>query len=148
VIPILPRRALELSLPVPFKKGEPEIEFRRLFVANRSLSRYENLCQTLTVLIPRFYNPDRSGNRRKVEQLKLKLTETEIRRLFGGYTVQSCTGWDGVTRVEDPHLRFEVDLSKRAAALDRLRDWKRTLERRFRQTKIYMKVSRAPGYRL
>lgn len=114
-------------------------------MANHPLSRYENMCQTLIVLIPRFYNPDRSGNRKEVEQLKLKLTETEIRRLFGGYTVLSCIGWDSLTHVEDSHLRFEVDLSKRAA-LNRLRDWKRILERRFRQSKIYMKISRAPSY--
>ena len=113
-------------------------------MANHSLSRRENMCKTLTVLIPRFYNPDTSGNRKEVEQSKLELTESEIRNLFEGYTVHSCIGWDGVTRVEDSHFRFEMDISKRAATLDRLRQWRKILEQRFRQAKIYMKISRAP----
>jgi hypothetical protein len=144
VIPILPQRALELRSPDFLQERKPEIQFRRLSVANHSLPRHENMCQTLTVLIPRFYNPDTSGNRKEVEQSKLELTETEIRSLFEGYTVLSCIGWDGVTRVEDSHLRFEMDISKRAARLDRLRKWRKILEERFRQARIYMKISRAP----
>jgi hypothetical protein len=145
VIPILSQRALELSSPGSLQGGRPEIQFRRLSVANHLLSRHENMCQTLTVLIPRFYNPDTSGNRKKIEQSKLKLTENEIRSLFEGYTVLSCIGWDGVTRVKDSHFRFEMDISKRAATLDRLREWREILEQRFRQARIYMKISRAPA---
>jgi hypothetical protein len=141
LIPILPEGALERRSRVNI----PRSKFRRPPVASRSSSRYDKMCQTLTLLIPCFYNPDHSGHRKEVEQSKIQLTENEIQQLFGGYTLLRCVGWDGVTRVKDSHLRFEMDLSPQTARARKLREWKQILERRFRQSRIYMKISRAPA---
>jgi hypothetical protein len=119
--------------------------YRRLFVANQSSSRRWKMCHTLTLLIPRSYNPDRQGRRRSVESKKLEQTVSEMRHQFPGYTVLACKGWDGSTRVEDSHLRFEVDLSPTRSQITRLRHWKRILQKRFKQAEIYMRLSTGSG---
>jgi hypothetical protein len=123
----------------------PKFQSRRLFVANQSSSRRWKMCHTLTLLIPRSYNPDRQGRRRSVENKKLEQTVSEMRHRFPGYTVLACKGWDGSTRVEDSHLRFEVDLSPTRSQITRLRQWKRILQQRFKQAEIYMKLSTDSG---
>jgi hypothetical protein len=45
--------------------------------------------RTLTILIPRYYNPEPNGSRNRIEWHKLRLTLAEIHLLFPGYTVTS-----------------------------------------------------------
>src|SRR5271157_5735406 len=70
--------------------------------------------RTLTILIPRTYNPDATGVRKRVELSKLVRTFREVRRLFSGYSVQPTAGWyrDDKTGegVRDHHFRFDIDL--------------------------------------
>jgi hypothetical protein len=97
--------------------------------------------RTLTVLIPRRYNPDQNGVRRKVEISKISTTLREIKLLFSGYSVSSAKGWNRGDNIRDEHLRFEIDLEITPARLQMLREWKTLLERRFEQRSIYMKLS-------
>ena len=102
------------------------------------------LC-TLTVLVPRSYNPDEKGIRRRVELSKLVITFREIRLLFAGYSVQPSEGWyrDPETGkgVRDRHFRLEVDLPITTLVTESLCKWKNILELRFDQRAIYMRLS-------
>jgi hypothetical protein len=101
--------------------------------------------RTLTVLIPRTYNPDATGVRKRMELSKLVRTFREIRRLFSGYSVQPTVGWyrDENTGkgVRDRHFRFDIDLLVTRSVIETLRKWKNILEVRFEQQAIYMKLS-------
>jgi hypothetical protein len=96
---------------------------------------------TLTLHIPRLYNPDEHGRRKKCELSKLKLTLRELRRLFSGYSVLNTRGWNQEDRVRDSHYRFEMDFVQTPDLLDRIRSWRRVLEVRFEQHAIYMRCS-------
>jgi hypothetical protein len=102
------------------------------------------LC-TFTVLVPRNYNPDEKGIRRRVELSKLVRTFRELRRLFTGYSVQNTKGWyrDRETgeEVRDRHFRVDVDLLVTPEIAESLREWKHILELRFDQAEIYMRLS-------
>ena len=101
--------------------------------------------RTFTILVPRSYNADTKGVRRKVELSKLVRTFREMRRLFTGYSVQNAKGWyrDPKTGkgVRDHHFRIEVDLSVTPSVAKSLREWKNILELRFDQAAIYMRLS-------
>jgi hypothetical protein len=101
--------------------------------------------RTFTVLIPRNYNPDAKGVRKRVELSKLVVTFREMRRIFSGYSVQSTEGWyrdpDSSKGVRDRHFRVEVDLLVTPSVSDSLRNWKNILEIRFEQRAIYMRFS-------
>jgi hypothetical protein len=101
--------------------------------------------RTFTVLIPRNYNPDEKGIRRRVELSKLVRTFREMRRLFTGYSVQSANGWyrdlETGKEVRDRHFRVDVDLPVTPSVTESLRKWKNILKFRFDQRAIYMKIS-------
>lgn len=99
---------------------------------------------TLTVLIPRFYNPGEEGVRRPVEPKKIRETEQEMLEWFGGYQRFLIQGGyrDPVTGEDffDESIRFDID-----AEIDHddhafLDEWRETLAERFRQRAIYMKL--------
>jgi hypothetical protein len=101
--------------------------------------------RTLTVLIPRTYNPGAMGVRKRVELSKLVRTFREMQRLFSGYSVQPTEGWyrDDATGkgIRDHHFRFDIDLLVTRSVIESLRKWKNILEVRFEQRAIYMKLS-------
>jgi hypothetical protein len=113
--------------------------------SERSVDRTRGKLRTLTVLIPRNYNPDEKGARKRVELSKLVRTFREMRRLFTGYSVLDTKGWyrDLKTgkEVRDRHFRIDVDLQVTPSVAKRLRNWKHSLELRFDQTAIYMRLS-------
>ena len=78
----------------------------------RPEARERATLRTLTVLIPRTYNPDMMGVRKRVELSKLVRTFREMRRLFSGYSVQPTAGWyrDENTGkgVRDQHFRLTL----------------------------------------
>jgi hypothetical protein len=94
---------------------------------------------TLVLLLPRFYNPDSTGARRKIELHKWKITIREIERIFPGYQRFRVKGWNREDNVRDHLYRFEVDLfiTRKMASL--IRDWKSVLARRFKQREIYIR---------
>ena len=100
---------------------------------------------TLVILIPVYYNPDGDGIKRKVEIAKVKRTESEIRDQFSGYSRSSIDGWwrDESTGEEfqDHLIRFEIDAAFDGRTLGFVRRWKKTLESRFQQRAIYLKLS-------
>lgn len=96
---------------------------------------------TLTLHIPRFCNPGERGRRKKCELSKLKLTLREMRTMFSGYSVTSTKGWNRDDQVRDSHYRFEIDFFVTTSRLESIRAWKLSLEERFEQHSIYMKLS-------
>jgi hypothetical protein len=111
----------------------------------RAGTQEQTTLRTLTLLIPRSYNPDTNGGRKQVELSKLVCTLREIRQLFSGYSVQNTEGWyrDSETGEEfrDSHFRFDIDLVVAPSVTESLRKWKKILEFRFKQREIYMKLS-------
>lgn len=113
--------------------------------SERSDDRARATLRTLTVLIPRNYNPDAKGVRKRVELSKLVRTFREMRRLFTGYSVQPAEGWyrdpNSGEGVRDRHFRIDIDLPINPSVTESLRDWRHILELRFDQTEIYMRLS-------
>jgi hypothetical protein len=100
--------------------------------------------RTLTLLIPRQYNADESGNRRRIEHSKLARTIREMKLFFTGYSSFRTKGWTSDGRpggIRDHHFRFEMDLLLTHSVVLNLRTWKRILEDRFQQDAIYMRLS-------
>lgn len=97
--------------------------------------------RTLTILIPRYYNPEPNGTRNKIEWHKLRLTLAEIHLLFPGYTVAPTKGWNREDNVRDEHLKFQVDFVLTPSTWESICAWKKMLERRFHQRAMYMKVT-------
>jgi hypothetical protein len=111
----------------------------------RPTSREKATLRTLTVLIPRSYNPDARGVRKKIELSKLVRTFKEIRQLSPGHSLQRIEGWyrdrDTGKGVRDHHFRFDVDMHVTPSVIENLRRWRGILERRFDQQAMYMKLS-------
>lgn len=112
----------------------------------KSKNRAKATLRTLTILIPRRYNPDAQGARKPVELSKLVRTFQEIRQLTLGYSLQCTEGWyqDPTTGrdVRDRHFRFDIDMHLTQSVITNLREWKRNLERRLKQQSIYMSISK------
>lgn len=102
------------------------------------------LLLTLTVLIPRFYNPDDRGVREPVEAEKIEETEQEMLGYFSGYQKFLIEGTyrDSETGEEfhDALVRFEIDAEFDHMDRAFLEVWRQTLEERFQQQLIYMKL--------
>lgn len=102
--------------------------------------------RTLTLLIPRSYNPDAQGARKRVELSKLVRTFREIRQLSPGYSLQRTEGWyrdrDTGKGVRDRHYRFDIDIFVTPSVTESLCTWRRILERRLEQQSIYMSLSK------
>jgi hypothetical protein len=100
----------------------------------------------LTLLIPRTYNPDAQGVRRRVELSKLVRTFREIRLLSPGYSVQHTKGWcrdrDTGKGIRDRHFQVDIDLLVTPSIIADLSNWKRILERRLEQQSIYMSLTK------
>jgi hypothetical protein len=111
----------------------------------RPEARARAALRTLTVLIPRSYNPDAQGARKQVELSKLVRTFREIRQLSPGYSLQRTEGWyrdrDTGKGVRDRHFRFDIDMLVTPSVIESLCTWRRILERRLEQQSIYMKLS-------
>ena len=101
--------------------------------------------RTLTLLIPRTYNADGNGSRKRIELSKLVQTVREMRQLFSGYVAQGAMGWyrniQTGKQFRDSHFRFDIDVAVTPTVIDNLRKWKIVLENRFQQQAIYMKLS-------
>jgi hypothetical protein len=115
------------------KSGLPQI-------VDDQFQRRPGVC-TLTILIPRYYNPEAPGSRKKIEWHKLRLTLAEMHLLFSGYTARPARGWNREDNVRDEHLQFEVDFIPTPSLWESICAWKKMLERRFHQRAMYMKVS-------
>jgi hypothetical protein len=102
--------------------------------------------RTLTLLIPRSYNPDAQGTRKPVELSKLVRTFREIRQLSPGYSLQRTEGWyrdrDTGKGIKDRHFRFDIDLFVTPSIIAGLCAWRKILERRLNQQSIYMSLSK------
>jgi hypothetical protein len=100
--------------------------------------------QTLVLLVPLLYNPDPSGHRKPIAQFLIDRTIREIQSLFSGYTLIRAMGWywDEVRAegVPDDLVRFELDGVFTGRDRCVLREWKKRLQRRFKQRYIYMKL--------
>jgi len=119
-------------------------EQRRAIRRNVATATERTSLRTLTLLIPRRYNTNASGMRRRIEWSKLVRTIREMKSFFSGYSAFRTTGWtsDGKPRgIRDRHFRFEMDLALTPSVLLNLRTWKRILEDRFQQDSIYMRIS-------
>jgi hypothetical protein len=100
----------------------------------RAKTRKRATLRTLTLLIPRRYNPDANGLRRPFELRKLIHTVRELRQLFGGYTALRCEGWyrsNAGSGIRDNHFRFEIDALVTPPLRRNLRQWKKILEIRY-----------------
>jgi hypothetical protein len=95
----------------------------------------------MTVLLPRFRNPDSNGTRRKIELHKWKITLREIEQFFPGYQRLRVKGWNKEDNVRDDLYRFEADIVVTRANADWIRRWKIVLADRFDQREIYIKIS-------
>ena len=99
---------------------------------------------SLVLIIPLFYNPDTSGRRRPVETAKLDRTKAEIEAWFGGYTAYRANGrgQDAFSgkRSADTNIVFSIDAPPEQLEISRLRKWRRALETRFDQDRIWMTV--------
>jgi len=86
---------------------------------------------TLTICIPRYYNPGNAGTRKRIEWRKLRITIAEMHLLFAGYTANRVRGWSRADQVCDEHLQFQVDFVSTASLSKSICAWKKILERRF-----------------
>lgn len=111
----------------------------------RTGAHHRATLRTLTLLIPRTYNADANGTRKRVELSKLVRTVREIRQLFPGYSVQRTRGWcrnsETGKEFRDRHFRFDIDPLVTPPITEGLRKWKKILEGRFEQRAIYMRLS-------
>jgi hypothetical protein len=49
-------------------------------------------------------------------------------------------GWNSEDRIRDSHYCFEMDFFETPELIERIREWKLVLERRFEKREIYMKL--------
>lgn len=105
---------------------------------------------SVVVLVPLFYNPDRDGIRRPVEDKKIIQTKRDIRRHFCAGSSSRIGGWwrDDSTGEEfdDELIRFEIDFVPDPQKLNFLKTFKRTLEKRFQQRAIYIRFAGPVGW--
>jgi hypothetical protein len=109
------------------------------------LHRQPGVC-TLTLLIPRLYNPETDGERKKIEWHKLRQTIAEMRLLFSGYTVVRARGWNREDNVRDKFLQFQIDFALTSCVWESMRVWEKILRRRFRQRAMYMKITNGSAW--
>lgn len=102
---------------------------------------------TALVVLPKLYNPDESGRRRRVEAAKFRATCTDITDRFGGCMLHKDpkTGYWGKAGVifEEDVAVLEVDMVDAAQERQWIIDYARNvLLERFRQEAIYIKFVR------
>jgi hypothetical protein len=130
------------------ERGSKQHTRQQLCVVRRHrvrLASYPASLSTLTVLIPRSYNVSGRGARLSVEHAKVSATVKEIKQYFSGYTCKSVAGWQRDKRnpegCNDNHWSFEIDTPLSPELIAFLQNWKRKLQRRFRQREIFMRLS-------
>jgi hypothetical protein len=100
--------------------------------------------QTLILLVPLLYNPDKNGYRKPVSKAMIRRTVDEMRGMFSGYTLIRAMGWywdeENTIGVPDDIVRFEVDGIFTGCDLRAIHEWKMKLRRRFKQDYIYMRM--------
>jgi hypothetical protein len=105
------------------------------------------IVQTLIIVIPLFHNPDSHGQRIPVESTKIEETKDEIRKRFNGYSMSVIVGWYRGDMhkygYSDRNLRFEIDGTPDEFDWAYLQTWKKSLEVRFDQRSIYMRLSKS-----
>jgi len=102
---------------------------------------------TVLLRLPLFYNPDTSGHREPVEDVKFLETAEEVARQFGGGTLfvfrhdpPRGFWWDEGFVDRDVLALVEVDVPDTTDAREWLRAYAREILRdRFRQKAIYLK---------
>jgi hypothetical protein len=124
--------------------GSPHLELDE-GALGPSVGKGVRVLYSLVVVIPLFHNPDFAGRRRPIEKAKLDRTKTEMKARFGGYTSyrsKGC-GQDKLTGKEwtDCNVVFRIDAPSEQLDVDRLREWKGSLESRFAQEAIYMTLA-------
>lgn len=113
-------------------------------------SRRPKEMMTVLMPLPLFYNPDKRGRRKPVEDEKLVRTAEEITKMLGGATLHCHRRgrprgfwWDRGFVDFDVHALVEIDAPATPAVLGRLKSYaRRVLLKRFDQKAIYMKVVR------
>jgi hypothetical protein len=109
-------------------------------IAGRDVHSYA----TLIIMIPLYLNPNDTGGRYPVEPEKIELTEKEIRQRFSGYTKCVKEGWyrEAYSGDEyfDENIQYEIDGPTSGFNAELLTRWKCSLECRFQQKAIYMKL--------
>lgn len=102
---------------------------------------------TVLLRLPLFYNPDTSGHREPVEEVKFLDTAEEVARQFGGGTLfvfrhdpPRGFWWDEGFVDRDVLALVEVDVPDTTESREWLRNYARDiLQERFRQKAIYLK---------
>ncbi len=101
-------------------------------------------CQSFILLLPLLQNPDPKGYRKPVSNILIERTIEEMQRMFSGYTLTRAMGWywdeTKSAGVSDELVRLEVDGVFAGSDLRELHEWKKKLQRRFRQDCIYMRL--------
>ena len=105
---------------------------------------------TLLIHLPVFYNPDRRGRRRPIEDEKFCLTAKEVAAQFGGGFLHRFPGgeaqgfwWNKGIVDRDVLALLEVDVPDTGESRRWLRRYAQdVLIKRFRQKAIYMKFIR------
>lgn len=103
---------------------------------------------TALILLPLFYNPDKKGNRKPIEEEKFLTTANEIAQQFGGgvlwmYRDSPPEGfwWDKGIVDRDQLCFIEVDVADDEESRSRLRSYvSNVLLKRFKQKAIYIKL--------
>lgn len=96
------------------------------------------------ILLPRFYNADKSGKRKKVESDKIIETLDEIEKKFGGYTLNDIPisgSWiDPKTKesIKDNHRSIWVSSQNTSKSKDEFKQFKELWKTRFDQKDITM----------
>jgi hypothetical protein len=133
-----------LDPPTPVIASEPPTATPAPEVSYAALAAQYSIRLSAMLLLSRYYNPGRVGFKRAIEDWKFELTEQEIRDSFTGLISFPVEGWyrDEITRKEysDELFRYEIDFYPNTETPIFLKSWKRTLEERFEQSEIYVRL--------
>lgn len=103
----------------------------------------------IEIYLPKFYNPDVKGRRRRIEEEKFDQTETELFERFGALTrtgkmelpvISGAWKYEGVI-YEDDIVSFIIYTQPAPKTRQFLRRYKRTLEKRFQQLEVLIIIT-------
>src|SRR4029077_2349458 len=97
--------------------------------------------QTVTLHIPLFHNPSRFGIRFPVRPGKILKVIHELQARFSGFTLSIGIGWCTEDGIWDLHLCAVFDVVLTLEIQSYLTWWQGTLQDRFKQRSIYLKLS-------
>jgi hypothetical protein len=122
-------------LPLPEITSENSVRRGRKIVS-RSVS-------VVTIHIPLRYNANIRGMRKPVEQSKIGKSLREAQSYFSGFSILRTSGWcrgHEASGTWDDHIRIEIDICPTEEHIRLLAQWRRTLETRFKQDSIYLRI--------